>query len=258
MADLHFGPEQPTSDEQNAVDRVLAETMGPAVVIEHERLVRGGQTRRHERRHLLLPVLHALHNQAGWISPGGLNYAAQQLQVPPAEAYGVATFYDMFRVDDPGHDDDVIHVCVDAACQIAGAEETIAALEAGGKHVHRSPCLGQCERPVAQFIQGRAKPDRVDVDSHVEPAAAVPQAGETGAASSLRLLGRVGRADPTSLESYVSFGGYKALAAAFRRGPAGVVDEVTVSGLMGRGGAAFPTGIKWKAVADAPGDHKYV
>ncbi len=254
MADLYFGPDKPTIDEQEAVDRVLARTMGPAVVVEDERMVRGGQTRRDERRHLLLPVLHALQNQAGWISPGGLNYAAEQLQVPPAEAYGVATFYEMFRVDDPGHTDDVVHVCVDAACQIADADAVIAALEAEGKHVHRSPCLGQCERPVAQFIQGRAKPDRVSADDHVEPAAAVPQAGDP----SLRLLRRAGVVDPTSLESYISFGGYKALAEAFRRGPEGVVEEVTTSGLMGRGGAAFPTGVKWRAVAEAEGDRKYV
>ncbi len=253
MADLHFGPDQPTSEEQKAVDQVLADTMGPALVTEHERLVRGGQTRRHERRHLLLPVLHALQKQAGWISPGGLNYACHQLQVPPAEGYGVATFYEMFRVDDPGHSDDVVHVCVDAACQIADSESVIAALEAEGKHVHRSPCLGQCERPVAQFIQGRAKPDRVQADESIEPVAAVPQAGDP----TLKLLRRAGRVDPTSIESYINHGGYKALAEAFRRGPAGIVEEVVTSGLMGRGGAAFPTGIKWRAVAETEADQKY-
>ncbi len=258
MADLYFGPDKPTVEEQQAVDRILEATMGPAVLVEDERMVRGGQTRRNERRHLLLPLLHALQNQAGWISPGGLNYAAEQLQVPPAEAYGVATFYEMFRVDDPGHTDDVVHVCVDAACQIAGADEAIAALEADGRHVHRSPCLGQCERPVAQFIQGRAKPDRVEADDHVEPVAAVPQAADLAQKQALRLLRRAGVVDPTSLESYISFGGYKALAAAFRRGPSGVVEEVTASGLMGRGGAAFPTGVKWKAVAEASGDAKHV
>ena len=254
MADLHFGPDEPTEAEREAVDQVLDATMGPAVVVEHERMVRGGQSRRNERRHLLLPVLHALQNRAGWISPGGLNHACRQLQVPPAEAYGVATFYEMFRVDDPGHDDDVVHVCVDAACQIFDAETVIAAAEEQGKHVHRSPCLGQCERPVAMFIQGRGRPDRVEADDHVEPVDAVPQAGDP----SLRLLRRAGKVDPASLESYLTFGGYKALAAAFRRGPEGIVGEVTKSGLMGRGGAAFPTGVKWKAVAEADGRPKYV
>lgn len=250
VADIYIGPDQAVELERTAVDGVVAQSLGPALIFEDERLVRGGGSRRNERRHLLLPALHALQNQMGWISPGGLNYVAEQLQVPPAEAYGVATFYEMFRVDDPGHADDVVHVCVDAACQIAGSAMRIAELRAAGTPVHASPCLGQCERPIAQFIQGRAKPDQVIADR--EPYT-LPQAGQPG----LRLLKRIGRVDPTSLESYIAAGGYSALAAAFRLGADGVVEEVVTSGLMGRGGAAFPTGIKWRAVAAETGE-KYV
>lgn len=248
MADLHIGSDKASDEERSVVDAVVGATLGPAVIVETERLVLGGTSRRNERRHLLLPALHALQNQMGWISPGGLNYACDQLQVPPAEAYGVATFYEMFRVDDPGHDQDVVHVCVDAACQIAGSADKIAELTAAGKAVHASPCLGQCERPVAQFIQGRAKPDRVEAD---ETPFVLPQAGQSG----LRLLKRMGASvpvDPTSIDSYVAAGGYRALAKAFERGADGVVEEVVTSGLMGRGGAAFPTGIKWRAVAAEP------
>lgn len=264
MADLHFGDDKPSDIERKAVDDVVAKTLGPAVVQQHERLVRGGTERRSERRHLLLPVLHELHRHAGWISPGGLNYASEQLQVPPAEAYGVATFYEMFRFTDPGHSDDVVHVCVDAACQIADSEAVIAELEAAGKHVHRSPCLGQCERPAAQFIQGRGRPDRVDADSANQAAASVPQAPVSGGDATMaderpvQLLSRVGVVDPADIDSYISAGGYRALAAAIERGPEGVVAEVSESGLMGRGGAAFPTGFKWKAVSEAVGDQKYV
>lgn len=254
MADLHIGSDRASDAERAVVDAVVHATLGPAVVVETERLVLGGTTRRNERRHLLLPALHALQNQMGWISPGGLNYVSDQLQVPPAEAYGVATFYEMFRVDDPGHDQDVVHVCVDAACQIAGSAETIHQLTTSGTKVHASPCLGQCERPVAQFVQGRAKPDRVVADA--EPYV-LPQAGTPG----LRLLKRIGAGvpvDPTSIESYVAAGGYRALAKAFERGAGGVVEEVVASGLMGRGGAAFPTGIKWRAVAAETAAEKYV
>ncbi|MGB5758537.1 MAG: NAD(P)H-dependent oxidoreductase subunit E, partial [Acidimicrobiales bacterium] len=120
MSDLFIGADVATEAERAAVDGVVGGSLGPAVIVESERLVRSGAARRDERRHLLLPVLHALQNRVGWISPGGLNHACEQLQVPPAEAYGVATFYELFRVDDPGHGDDVVHVCVDAACQIAG------------------------------------------------------------------------------------------------------------------------------------------
>jgi NADH-quinone oxidoreductase subunit F len=68
----------------------------------------------------------------------------------------------------------------------------------------------------------------------------------------LRLLRRVGLADPGSLDSYRSHGGYEALRRALDLGPDGVICEIGVSKLLGRGGAAFPMGRKWEAVAKAP------
>ncbi|MEL7157630.1 MAG: NAD(P)H-dependent oxidoreductase subunit E [Actinomycetota bacterium] len=251
MTDLFIGQDRPTPAEAAAVDAVVHAALGPVVTAEGDRLVRGGTARRRERRQLLLPCLHALQRQAGWISPGGLNHIAEVLQVPPAEAHGVATFYDLFRTDDPGHNDDVVHVCVDAACQIAGSRAEIERLGADGRVVQAGPCLGQCERPVALFVQGRGRPDHVPVDTAADgpPPAPVPQVGDP----SLRLLRRIGRVDPTDLQSYVGAGGYRALTQAFVRGADGVIDEVAASGLMGRGGAAFPTGVKWRAVAAEPG-----
>ena len=69
---------------------------------------------------------------------------------------------------------------------------------------------------------------------------------------------RCGVVDPRSVEDYKAHGGYKGLARALTLGTAGILDEVTKSGLRGRGGAGFPTGIKWKTVADAGADQKYV
>ncbi len=68
---------------------------------------------------------------------------------------------------------------------------------------------------------------------------------------------RCGIVDPRSLDDYVAHDGYKGLAKALAN-PAGIVDEVTQSGLRGRGGAGFPTGIKWKTVAEAEADRKYI
>ena len=69
---------------------------------------------------------------------------------------------------------------------------------------------------------------------------------------------RVGVVDPWSLDDYLDTGGFKGLANALSMGGAEIVDTVTESGLRGRGGAAFPTGIKWKTALDAPSDVKYV
>jgi NADH-quinone oxidoreductase subunit F len=170
----------------------------------------------------------------------------------------------------------VLHVCTDLACAAAGAPELCAGIEqrlgpGSGVAVERSPCLGLCERAPAALAIRAGDPVRTavaapaTVDDAVlaarspgsapeEPPAAlaVPQAGQDG----LMLLRRVGVADPTSLDDYRAHGGYTALRRAFELGPAGVIREVTDSGLVGRGGAAFPTGRKWQATASQP-DHPH-
>ncbi|BFO17103.1 hypothetical protein SHKM778_34910 [Streptomyces sp. KM77-8] len=84
------------------------------------------------------------------------------------------------------------------------------------------------------------------------PTAAVPQSGDPA----LTLLHRIATADPTDLDDYRAHGGYTALRRAFDIGPAAVIREVTDAGLVGRGGAAFPTGRKWQATASQP-DHPH-
>ena len=69
---------------------------------------------------------------------------------------------------------------------------------------------------------------------------------------------RCGITDPQSLDDYRAHGGMDGLERALGLGPAAVVEEVVRSGLRGRGGAGFPTGIKWRAVAEAPGERKYI
>lgn len=69
---------------------------------------------------------------------------------------------------------------------------------------------------------------------------------------------RAGKTDPLSLDDYKAHGGYDGLLRALKLSPAGIVEAVTESGLRGRGGAAFPTGIKWRTVLDTPATQKYV
>lgn len=252
MADLHFGSAAATPAERVAVDAVVA-PFGPALLVESAHLVRGGTTRRAERRHLLLPALHALQREAGWISPGGLRHVCEQLQVPPAEAYGVATFYEMLRTTAPATEGPIAHVCDDVACRIdpSRREAAVTALRAAGAAVHDSPCLGQCDRPPGVFVQHRRGSDEVPNDSGPFE---LPQAGDPG----LRLLRRVGVVDPTSLDSYLGQGGMAALGIAREIGGEAVIEAVAQAGLSGRGGAAFPTAAKWRAVRDASGDRRHV
>ena len=253
----------------------------------------GGHAARAERD-LLLPALHAVQDRIGWISQPALAYICRRLTVPPAEAYGVATFYALFATKERAPV--VAHVCDDIACRLAGAEEICADLarvhgpagqpSADGRTTWlRSPCLGLCERaPAALFTVagdapeqvGIAPIDAVGIVSRLGWAAAerpiamdpdrgaaerlaaarisIPQAGD----ESLRLLARAGLIDPTSLKEYRLAGGYSALSRAIELGPEAVIAEITGSRLLGRGGAAFPTGRKWAAVRAAQGSPKYV
>lgn len=69
---------------------------------------------------------------------------------------------------------------------------------------------------------------------------------------------RCGLIDPLSVDDYRTHGGFNGLEQALKAGPTHVLEQVKASGLRGRGGAGFPTGIKWQTVADAGGEQKYI
>jgi len=212
------------------------------------------------RRDLLLPALHALQDRVGGITKGGLEEICRRLGVPPADAFGVASFYALFSLGDTVPR--ALHVCDDIACIMAGAK--VPEQVGSGTAVHRSPCLGLCERaPAALLVEAGAAPmasaitgvtdEAIEsiLGGHAPPRPdlpALPQAGAPG----LVLLRRVGVVDPQSLADYRRHGGYAALERALELGPAAVIDAVSASGLLGRGGAAFPTARKWAAVAAQP------
>ena len=118
----------------------------------------------------MLPALEALQLRVGWISETGLDYVCVRLGVPPADAWGVATFYALLSTTPRAPR--VLHVCDDIACRCKGAAELVEALERevgpahahgpSGDHVHvdpgsavwvRSPCLGLCDQAPAAFLQ---------------------------------------------------------------------------------------------------------
>jgi NADH-quinone oxidoreductase subunit F len=280
--DLRLTTTPPADAEREAVDSILGPPasawVGGARGTDGHAAVGGHAAR--SQRHLLLPALHSLQSRVGWISPAGLGYLCRRLTIPPAEAYGVASFYALFALEP--RPPVVAHVCTDIACMCRGSGELVAELERtvgpAGEHPRNgasiwleSPCLGLCEQAPAALVTNAGE---LPIDYSIAAASAadvagalarrhrtatrtvVPQVEADG--PGLRLLRRVGRVDPESLDSYRSAGGYEALRAAFELGPAGIIREVTESRLLGRGGAAFPTGRKWEAVARNPVRPHYV
>jgi NADH-quinone oxidoreductase subunit F len=274
--DIHLLDATPTVAERAAVERVLGPPAGgwDGGVRDSDsqgHSLRGGGHEARSRRHLLLPILLAVQEHIGWVSPGALNHIAERLTVPPADVYGVATFYALLSVEP--RPPRVIHVCEDLACRCNGSQELIAQLEEhmgaegelnadGSATWLRSPCLGQCDRaPAAMLTVAGEHPQEhvlapVDASAvlaaidgaevaNTDPVTPLPQHG----GESLALLARVGQVDPLSLDDYRAQGGYAALRRAFELGGEGVIRELKDSRLMGRGGAAFPTGVKWEAVA---------
>lgn len=295
--DLHFTKDIATPEERAVVDEVLgvsdAGTHGLEPDERSYRQAEGGLAQR--RRHLLLPTLHAVQSRFGWITPGALNYLCLRLNVPPAEAYGVATFYALFSMEE--QPETVVHVCDDIACKTRGADSLCDALAThygpegacppkGRATWKRSPCLGLCEKAPAALCQmaGVGRQDFSLAPTNLEqltallqgqpctgrtPGGSTPEnpslassrdgtGDETAVSVGPRLLARVGVVDPASLNEYTSLGGYQALRRALEMGVGEVLREVTESALTGRGGAAFPTGVKWKAVAEAPAQPHYV
>ncbi len=234
MPDLRLLAAEPTEAERAAIDAVVG-----AAALDDGRVARSDRT----RRHLLLPALRAAQRRVGWVTEGALGYACRRLEVPPAEAYGVATFYALIALEE--RPPEVLHVCTDLSCRLAGYE-----LPEGA---HPSPCLGLCERaPAALRTIAGEEPRELQIPATGPP---LPQMGQPG----LRLLRRIADGvDPESLDAYRAAGGYAGLRRAFELGPVEVLREVAESRLLGRGGAAFPTGVKWEAVARQPARPHYL
>ncbi|MGB8984211.1 MAG: NAD(P)H-dependent oxidoreductase subunit E [Anaerolineales bacterium] len=204
----------------------------------------------------LLPALHAAQNVYGWISEPVAAEIARSLNVPLADVHGVIEFYSLFYNEPVGKR--IIRVCTDQACALKDADGVLRGLcsrhglEPGqttrdrSLTIEASPCLGLCEQAPAvltmddrQWTIGLSESDR--------PSSLVY--------GPIRLLTANCGNGTTSLAKY---GKYPALAKALGMKPDAIVDEIKSSGLVGRGGAAFPTGIKWEGAAKAPGLEKYV
>src|SRR5471032_1734905 len=237
--DIRLLGAEPSAEEKAAVDAVLgapesAWDGGDRGSARDTHTAEFGGRATRERRHLLLPAFQALQARVGFLTEGGLDYVCARLGIPPAEAWGVATFYAMIATSPRPRR--VVHVCDDIACRANGAAKLCAALEqkAGPPITHEpegdhhsldaekpawmhSPCLGLCDvAPAALVVEAGEKLVERSIGlvtaesllallgggSPPADAAATPTIGRSKKIVSGGLLQRVGKVDPTSYAAY--------------------------------------------------------
>jgi NADH-quinone oxidoreductase subunit F len=229
------------------------------ILFEH---AAGGRSR-------LLPVLLEAQRIYGHIPAEVADAIGRALRVPLADIHGVLEFYTMLYPRPTGRR--VVRVCTSPMCSRVGGER---ALESAARHlglhpgevsasgewmVEEAPCLGLCDAAPAALI-GDAPAGPIDPDV---PEGWIDGRNEIGLGAVTGeprwLTGRCGAQAPTDLHAYIASGGFAALHRAISElTPAQVVAEIKASGLVGRGGAAFPTGTKWEMAAAADAAVRYV
>jgi len=215
----------------------------------------------HRGRTMLLPALHHAQALYGWVPREAQEAISRALRVPLADIHGVIEFYTMFYNRPMARR--VVRLCEDPACSLAGAHAVSRRIseslglqpgetrdDVAFEHV---PCLGMCEfAPVAldgERPAGNLTP--ADVPAFLD--GSYPEPGALVYGEPLWMFGNVGHVDPASLDDYEARGGYETLRRALALTPEEIITQVEAAGIVGRGGAMFPTGRKWRFTRGAPG-----
>ncbi len=251
---------------------------------EKERLQQALDLHR-DKKGALLPLLHDAQAICGnWLPANVLALIADEYNLHVSYLYGVVGFYTMFSLQPRGRF--IVRVCESPACHILGVESLLDVLkETLGVDVDEttsdglftlelSSCLGVCEvapaMQINEVVFGNLTREKIDdvIAKHrrgdVKDFRTLPRSGGTidrnlDIHKNLSLLRGVDEVNPEEIGDYVKIGGYGALKKVLGgMTPQQVVDEVKNSGLRGRGGAGFPTGLKWSFTLPIDSKTKYV
>ena len=220
----------------------------------------------HRGRTMLLPALHYAQSLYGWLPRDAQHEISRALRVPAAEVHGVIEFYSMlYNTPMPKR---LVRFCEDPACALAGgsalaekaAEQLKTEIEDGRVEIEHVPCLGMCEMAPAALNGERPAGDldHAKLNDFLSGQLAEPSAKVYG--SPRWLLKRTGVVAPTSIDDYIAQGGFSTLENALSGTPDELLSRVEATGILGRGGAMFPVGRKWRFTRAAAGtaDHKHI
>jgi NADH-quinone oxidoreductase subunit F len=209
------------------------------------------------KRSALLPALHLLQEQEGWLSPEGIEHVAALFELTPAQVHDTASYYTMFRFKPFGKTH--IEVCTNLSCALAGADALIASTcrKLGVAEGERTPdgrftvtrveCLAACGGGPAVQVNGEwlENATEADLDRVLRGEAVYRPFDWPPSPGDPVLLRNVYKKDSASLPTYEAGGGYRNLKKHLSMKPEEIIEAVKRSALRGRGGAGFPTGMKW-------------
>jgi len=189
----------------------------------------------------LLPLLHAFHDRDGYLSDDALRAVSEGLKTPLADLFGTVTFYHHFSRVPGGLE--APRVCTGNICCMRGGNEILETLKAQGQAAVEMPCSGRCDQPVP-VLTGHTTLAGDTADTLKPTPSPLPAPNPGGVEEAL--FTHIREPGRNTFEGY----SFDALKKALQGTPQSVIETVTESKLAGRGGAGFPTGLKWKAVAD--------
>ncbi len=211
----------------------------------------------------LLPVLQDVQAKRGYLDRNAIGATSDVLGVSDSHAFGLASFYSMLSTTPCSKN--VVRVCDGPVCCLRGADDVRQAIETAVASqdvcVERTSCIGLCDQAPAALV-GLEQCGPLDAPTSKDILTGPrcePKCYSDAIDGEVRIaMERIGKIDPDDIDSAIESGAYRSLQQALQKAPGDVIEEISQSGLQGRGGAGFPTGRKWQFVAAEAGSSKYV